>query len=121
MPEFGICANCAKGVADRDEVYFSPSRGGIICQNCHAAYADRIPLDIRLLRLIRLIQSPPLISIAAQPRRLPRLTRHQTDPLNNILVEHVEYSLGRRPKSAYYVLAKRAGPSIANYQLPIAD
>jgi DNA repair protein RecO (recombination protein O) len=103
-PEFGICVNCSKPISDRDDVYFSPSRGGVVCRNCHVTFADRIPFDIRLLRLIRMIQSPT----SGQPRRLPRLTRHQTDPLNNILIEHLEYSLGRPPNSAYYILARRS-------------
>jgi DNA repair protein RecO (recombination protein O) len=105
-PEFGICVNCSKPVSDRDNVYFTASRGGVVCHNCHATFADRIPFDIRLNRLIRMIQSPT----PGQPRRLPRLTRHQTDPLNNILVEHLEYSLGRPPNSAYYILARRSPP-----------
>jgi DNA repair protein RecO (recombination protein O) len=110
LPEFGICVNCSKPISDREDVYFSPSRGGVVCRNCHATFADRIPLDIRLLRLIRIIQSLPQTSSGSQNRRLPRLTRHQTDPVNHILVEHLEYSLGRRPKSAYYIVSKRAVP-----------
>ena len=107
MPELGICVSCGVNVGDRDIAYFSPARGGVICGKCHGSVADRLPLDVRLLRLLRMIQTP---AASALPRRLPRLTRYQTDPVNQLLLHHIEHSLGRRPKSAYYILAKRAEP-----------
>jgi DNA repair protein RecO (recombination protein O) len=105
MPELGICVSCGAPVGDRDGVYFSPSRGGVICGKCYGSVADRLSVDVRLLRLLRMIQAPAGNGLA---RRLPRLTRHQTDPVNQLLLQHIEHSLGRRPKSAYYILAKRA-------------
>jgi recombinational DNA repair protein (RecF pathway) len=108
MPEFGVCVSCGSRMGERDGVYFSPSRGGVVCLNCHPAFADRLALDIRLLRLLRLIQAPTANGPA---RRLPRLTRHQTDPVNHLLAEHIEHALGRRPRTAAYVLASRAGPA----------
>jgi hypothetical protein len=38
------------------------------------------------------------------PQRLPRLTRHQTDPINRLLAGHVQHTLGRRLRMAQYVL-----------------
>jgi hypothetical protein len=38
------------------------------------------------------------------PQRLPRLTRHQTDPINRLLAGHVEHTLGRRLRMSPYVL-----------------
>jgi DNA repair protein RecO (recombination protein O) len=111
MPELGVCGSCGNITGDRDAVYFSPSRGGVICQNCHASFSDRLTLDVRLLRLLRMIQTPPVMG---QARRLPRLTRHQTDPVNHLLLQHLEHSLGRRPRSAYYILARRTGPQPAS-------
>jgi DNA repair protein RecO (recombination protein O) len=103
MPEFGVCVSCGNVVGDREDVYFSPSRGGVVCGKCDGVIADRIPVDVRLLRLLRMIQKP----VENSPgRRLPRLTRHQTDPINRLLLQHIEHTLGRRPKSAYYILAK---------------
>jgi len=101
MPELAACVGCANRVGDRDGISFSPARGGILCGKCSttATASDRIPLDVRLLRLMQMIQSPA-------PRRLPRLTRHQTDPINRLLLQHIEHSLGRRPRSAYYILAQ---------------
>ena len=107
MPEFSVCVSCSSRMGDRDGVYFSPSRGGVVCLNCHPAFADRLSLDVRLLRLLRLIQTP---TDNGPARRLPRLTRHQTDPVNHLLAEHIEHAVGRRPRSAAYVLARRAAP-----------
>jgi DNA repair protein RecO (recombination protein O) len=106
MPEFNICISCGNAIGDREDVFFSSSRGGVICEKCHAVIADHIPLDVRLLRLIRMIHAPA----GDSPRRLPRLTRHQTDPINLLLLHHIEHSLGRRPKSAQYILPKKPSP-----------
>lgn len=102
MPELSLCVACQKPVGDRGEIHFSPSRGGVICGNCYSAIADRIPVDVRLLRLLRMIQD--------SPHRLPRLTRHQTDPINHLLLQHMEHMIGRRPKSAVYILPRRFTP-----------
>jgi DNA repair protein RecO len=107
MPEFGMCVSCGNPIGDRDGVYFSPALGGVICRNCHASIADRLAVDVRLLRLLRMIQTPAGNGVS---RRLPRLTRHQTDPVNHLLLRHIEHALGRRPKSAYYILPRRAAP-----------
>jgi DNA repair protein RecO (recombination protein O) len=104
MPELGVCVSCGQPAADREPIYFSAARGGIVCQNCHAAFPDRMEVDVRLLRLLQMIQSPPE---GQNVRRLPQLTRHQTDPLNRLLAGHVEYALGRRPRAVEYVLPTR--------------
>ena len=108
MPEFGVCVSCGNQFGDRDGVYFSPSRGGVLCLNCHPAFADRLSLDVRLLRLLRLIQSP---TANGPGRRLPRLTRHQTDPVNHLLAQHIEHAVGRPPRTSAYVLPRRGGPA----------
>jgi DNA repair protein RecO (recombination protein O) len=104
MPEFGACVSCAAPITEKDSVCFVPSRGGVVCRNCQTAFPDHLNLDARLLRLLQMIQAPVAGGV---PRRLPKLTRHQTDPLNHLLMQHLENSLGRRPRSAYYVLPKR--------------
>ncbi|HEY1922624.1 MAG TPA: DNA repair protein RecO [Tepidisphaeraceae bacterium] len=107
MPELTTCINCAEPAIDRNGIFFAPSRGGVVCRNCHAGFPDRLPLDIRLLRLLQMIQPP---THEAVTRRLPQLTRHQTDPLNSLLIEHIQHALGQRLRSAYYVLAGRRHP-----------
>jgi DNA repair protein RecO (recombination protein O) len=104
MPELTNCVNCAEPVVDRNGIFFAPSRGGIVCRNCQAGFPDRLALDVRLLRLLQMIQPPAHENVI---RRLPQLTRHQTDPLNLILAEHIQHTLGQRLRSAYYVLSGR--------------
>ncbi len=115
LPELSACLNCGATVGDGNEVYFSPSRGGVGCRNCQNEFPDRIALDIRLLRLLQMIVSIPT---APAPGRLPQLTRHQTDPINLLLAEHMQQALGQRLRSAYYVLpGRRNAPPEAPRQL----
>jgi DNA repair protein RecO (recombination protein O) len=98
-PHIKACVACGQVVVERD-AYFSPARGGLICRNCEAVVPDRISTDIRLIRLMQSLQ----VASIAFPRGLPRLTRHQTDPLNRLLAHHVEDRLGRRLRMPRYVI-----------------
>jgi hypothetical protein len=62
---------------------------------------DRIALDPRLLSLVALILRLPRQNGSLQ--RLPRLTRHQTDPLNRVFAQHMQHTLGRRLRLAKYI------------------
>jgi hypothetical protein len=37
------------------------------------------------------------------------VTRHQTDPINRILIEHIETIAGKRLRTSGYVLARPSG------------
>ena len=113
LPEFTVCVNCGSPVGDG--VSFSPSRGGVVCRNCQSGFPDRLGLDIRLLRLLQMILSIPAQGAS---RPVPQLTRHQTDPINLLLAEHIQHALGHRLRSAYYVLpGRRFAPQDAAQQL----
>jgi DNA repair protein RecO (recombination protein O) len=94
LPELQQCANCGRSVSGDPIAYYAPDQGGVVCRNCEASFPQRVELDTRLLRLMH--------SLLALPRqngsiaRLPNLTRHQTDPLNRILIQHVEQA-NQRP------------------------
>jgi DNA repair protein RecO (recombination protein O) len=107
MAELTACVECGSTLSDRDPAYFSPSRGGVICRNCEGATPDRMGFDTRLLRLAQQILRLPRSN--GSPQRLPRLTRHQTDPLNRLFAEHIEHTLGRRLKMPRYVVGHAAG------------
>lgn len=100
--QLAACINCGNLIGEQEPCFFSPGRGGIVCRNCEAVIHDRIPFDSRLLRLMQSMLRLPRTNGAAQ--RLPRLTRHQTDPINLLLAEQVEHTLGRRLRLASYVL-----------------
>ncbi|MGA2581890.1 MAG: DNA repair protein RecO [Tepidisphaeraceae bacterium] len=97
VPELHQCVHCGAGTEHL--VYFSVSAGGAVCRQCRARVSDCFGLDVRLLRLIQAISRP-----IGPTRRLPQLTRHQTDPLNSLLARHMEHSLSKRLRMPRYVL-----------------
>jgi DNA repair protein RecO (recombination protein O) len=105
LPEFTACVECGKDMSERQPCYFSASRGGTICRNCEGATPDRIPFDPRLARLIQSILRIPKNDGVP---RLPMLTRHQTDPINRVIVEHLQQTLGRRLRLTGYVIPSRS-------------
>src|SRR5688500_17875573 len=82
LAELVQCVACGREAAagPADAVYFSPASGGVVCRDCEAVVHDRMAIDLRLVRLVQGIMKLPRSNGTAQ--RLPRLTRHQTDPLN---------------------------------------
>jgi DNA repair protein RecO (recombination protein O) len=105
LPELSACVVCAELLDDRHPSHFSPSRGGIVCQPCLPSTSDKLYLDPRLLRLIQAIIKLPRTNGTAH--RLPKLTRHQTDPLNLLFSRHVQHTLSRPLRLAPYVLPDR--------------
>ena len=102
LAELFNCVTCGSALGEEGRGYFSPSRGGVVCRNCEGAIPDRLEIDARLLRLTQGIAR--LTRSNGSPQRLPQLTRHQTDPLNRILADHVQHTLGRGLRLARYVL-----------------
>jgi DNA repair protein RecO (recombination protein O) len=101
LAELEACVACG-ATGDGRDAFFSPARGGIVCRNCESSIPDRIRFDIRLLRLMQGIHKLPRAN--GQARRLPQLTRHQTDPVNRLLAAHLQHTLQRRLRVAEYVL-----------------
>jgi DNA repair protein RecO (recombination protein O) len=102
LAELSACVSCGETVGEREPAYFSPGQGGIVCRNCEGVVHDRVSFDPRLLRLVQGVLRLPRNNGAAQ--RLPRLTRHQTDPLNRLFAGQIEHTLGRRLRLPGYVL-----------------
>ena len=104
LPTLEACVSCG-AVADGDRVFFSPAQGGVICRNCENVAPDRIEVDPRLLRIVQTVLRLPRTN--GTPQRLPRLTRHQTDPINRVLAAHVEQTLSKRLRTMRYVVPLR--------------
>jgi DNA repair protein RecO (recombination protein O) len=102
LAELTNCGSCGATLSDREPAFFSPARGGVVCRNCESLIHDRISIDQRLLRIVQSILKLP--RTYGQALRLPRLTRHQTDPINRLLAAHIEHTLGRRLRLPQYVL-----------------
>jgi DNA repair protein RecO (recombination protein O) len=102
LPELSACVGCGGALNGRAGVFFAASRGGMICRNCAGAYPERLGFDGRLLGVMQYVLN--LSGGNGSARRLPALTRHQTDPINRVLAEHVQHTLGRRLRLPRYVL-----------------
>jgi DNA repair protein RecO (recombination protein O) len=104
LPQWSACASCGNALTDR--AYFSAATGGVICRNCEGTTPDRIEIDPRLARLVEGIIRLPRNN--GSPARLPQLTRHQTDPINRLLADHVRHTLSKDLRMSKYVLPARA-------------
>lgn len=97
------CVSCGLLLDDRGPVFFSADRGGMVCRNCEATTPDRHSIDPRLLRLLQGIVRLP--RAGGIPQRLPQLSRHQTDPINQLFAGQIQHVLGRPLRLPKYVLS----------------
>src|SRR5688500_8931939 len=105
LAELSACVSCGATIGDRDATaYFSPAQSGVVCRACEGDAHARMQIDVRLLRIVHSIMKLPRTHGTAQ--RLPRLTRHQTDPINRMFADHVQHTLGRRLRLPRYVLGR---------------
>lgn len=102
LAELGNCVSCNAVWSDRDPIFFSPQRGGVICRNCETGVRDRLRVDARLIRMVQTMLRLSRSSDGGQ--RLPHLTRHQTDPINRLFARQMEHTLGRRLHLTRFVL-----------------
>jgi len=113
LPGLSSCGECGRPAGEQ-ESFFSPARGGVVCRNCEGAVPDRMSVDARLLRLMQgMLRLPRDGNGSSIPQRLPRLTRHQTDPINRLLADHIEHTLGRRLRLSKYVLSDADNAPVA--------
>jgi DNA repair protein RecO (recombination protein O) len=108
LPQLESCDACGVRIGENSRAFFSPASGGVVCRNCEGATPDRIEVDPRVLRIAQGLLQPPHPSPGAPGQRLPRLSRHQSDPLNRILAGHIEHTLSKRLRLTAYVLGGRA-------------
>ena len=102
LPELGVCVGCNSPMNPREATFFSASHGGVVCRNCEGTMPDRLALDPRLIGLLQTILRLPKAN--GSPQRLPRLTRHQTNPINRVFADHMQHTLGRKLRLTDYVL-----------------
>ena len=101
LPELGMCVACGAALTARFGVSFIAGRGGMVCRRCEQEFPERRSFDMRLLSIMQYVLN--LGRSNGSVKRLPALTRHQTDPINRLLAEHVQHTLGRRLRVAKYV------------------
>jgi DNA repair protein RecO (recombination protein O) len=93
LPEFFACTSCNRPTNGAAPGFFSAGQGGALCRDCESSFPDRLSIEPRLGRIVQTILRPPVDS--ATPSRPPELTRLQTDPINQVLLAHVQHTLGR--------------------------
>jgi DNA repair protein RecO (recombination protein O) len=114
LPDLRECTSCgSRSLTNSNRISFSPDRGGVLCKSCEAANRNRLSLDARLIGIMQQFtpingRGPNDKSLGTPPRRLPILTRHQTDPINKLLAEYIEHTLGRRLRLPKYVVGTTA-------------
>lgn len=100
MPDLSRCASCGRPAAPAQS--FALERSGVLCRNCEMNFPTRITVPPGIINILQTL----LRSIApGGPRRLPMLTRHQADPINRLLAEHIQHTLGKELRTVRYVLA----------------
>jgi len=102
LAELAVCVACSSALTDREPAFFSANRGGVVCRNCEGVIPDRMNIDPRLLRMVQTILRLPRAD--GTTHRLPRLTRHQTDPINRIFAQHIQHTLQRRLRLPQFIL-----------------
>ncbi|QOV90384.1 DNA repair protein RecO [Humisphaera borealis] len=102
LAELDICVECGRPAGGTPMSYFSAKLGGVVCRDCEAVVPDRRTIDNRLVRIVQGILKLPRHS--GTTLRLPFLTRHQTDPINRMLADHVQHTLGRGLAMGRWVL-----------------
>lgn len=102
LPELAACVQCGRSTERQGQVVFSPGAGGVICDNCPPPAGPRFVTDGRILRMAQTILRLP--KIEGIPQKLPRLNRHQTDPINLLLARYVRQIVGRDLRVATYIL-----------------
>jgi DNA repair protein RecO (recombination protein O) len=110
VPHIERCVSCQRLLDEADGgVFFSPMNGGAVCHHCQDVAPDRMDIDPRVLRIAITLMRMRLNTRAnnGSAHRLPRLSRHQTDPLNRVLAGHIEQTLSKRLRLPAYVLGNR--------------
>jgi DNA repair protein RecO (recombination protein O) len=105
MPSLSNCVGCDSPTMGERALYFSPSRGGVVCRNCEAGLPDRMQVDPRLISIAMTLTRLPRENGVAM--RLPRLTRSQTDPLQAIFARHLEHNVAKQFRMTRHVLPSR--------------
>ena len=103
LSDLSRCVGCGRPALEATgDGAFSPERGGLVCRQCEGKVSDRVRVDGRLVRLAQQVLRLP--RVAGTPQRLPRLTRHQTDPLNRLFARQVTATVGKPLRMPAYVV-----------------
>jgi recombinational DNA repair protein (RecF pathway) len=103
VPPLDACVACGAGTLSGRRAGFSSRAGGTLCEACTRAGPEVSRVDPRLLALMQNIQRLP--REGAIVRRLPRLSRAQSDPILEMLLDHVQHQTGKPTRMRRWLAA----------------
>ncbi|MEE8442301.1 MAG: DNA repair protein RecO [Dehalococcoidia bacterium] len=95
--ELQMCIEC-HGQVNRNEHYFSPAAGGILCPMCHQSYPGAMPISIEALKVLRFLSTATMPS-AILVRVKPPLQRELAALMDSTL----RYTLERELRSTAFM------------------
>jgi len=98
LGELTACVSCGRAPGTVG-VYFSSGAGGLLCRDCEPAAEEKFAVPPAGLAALAALA-------AAAAGRRPRLPEKQARPVLALLTYHTEYQLGRRLRTARYVLRR---------------
>ena len=106
-PEWRDCAACGEPVA-AEGVSWSPLAGGVLCGDCRATHPEAGPIELPVLKVLRLIQQAPYEEAARV-----RLTSELAAGMERVMHELMRTVAERELTSARFLSAVRRTPSSA--------
>ena len=95
QPVLSECVNCNRNFGvDWNEIYFSSSANGLICENCEQAFADKLKV------------SRPCAACLADLKLIGKANQRLLREIEKVLIYHFTELMRRTPKMAKYFLRK---------------
>ena len=98
LGQMNACASC-KGPPGTVGVCFSSGAGGLLCRGCESAEAEKLPVPGAALAGLAALA-------AVEAGRRPKISDKQALAVLAVLTYHSEYQLGKRLKTAGYVVPR---------------
>lgn len=96
-PQLQQCVHCSRELTPAAH-FFSPSLGGVVCQNCEAASGDARDLSLNALKVLRHLQRGDYLTCS----RI-RLNPSLHDELERTLTGYINYLLQKELKSVEFI------------------
>ncbi len=105
LGELAACVECGKSpppsAAKRGELYFSASKGGLLCRDCETAVMEKYRLDGPTLAGLAALQAAQAAKPSAKRITLPDSQAHA---VNRLLAYHIREQLGKELKLARHAI-----------------
>ena len=111
-PELHLCVEC-RSVLEPGDHLFSPTRGGILCNDCRVAQEEAmLSISLNAVKVLRFFQAEPYSRVAGL-----RLSAGLLEELERLLAAYIRHVLERELKSTEFMnlvtSARRPAQSVA--------